>query len=134
MRFLWVFVAAGTVYADVAMAAQPDMLRQQLRLLNAQQTLELQQRQDDFRARLGDLSPERAALLKRSLDLQRIDQRQLQQRQLRRQHASRQQLRVVPQPGGAARLSQQLQGFKRQQQQQQLNHSIQRRSWSRLRR
>ncbi|MDH3714062.1 MAG: hypothetical protein OET44_09480 [Gammaproteobacteria bacterium] len=135
MSRLWPFVFAGVFLAGIGSAvSQPEVSHQQLRLLNAQQTLELQQRQHEFRASLNDLAPERRELLQRRLDLQRIDQRQLQQRQVRRQRALRQRLLVAPDRRGAASLSLQLQGFKIQQRQRQLNHTVQRRSWSPLRR
>jgi len=123
-------ILAGLFIADIGPAiSQPDVSRQQLRLLNAQQKLELQQRQRDFRIRLRDLAPEQDKLLQHRLDSQRIGQRQLQQRQMRQQQALRQQVRVTREPRAAARTSLQLKGFKRQQSQQQLNHAIQRRSW-----
>jgi len=125
-----VIIVVGVLTADTGMAiSQPDVSRLQLRLLNAQQQLELQHRQRNFQILRGDVAPEQAKLLQHRLDSQVIDQRQLQQRQFRQQQALRQQIRVAREPRAAVRPALQLNGFKRQQRQQQLNHAIQRRSW-----
>jgi len=123
-------IVAGVFVADTGMViSQPDVSSLQLRLLNAQQQLELQQRQRNFQILRGDVAPEQAKLLQHRLDSQVIDQQQLQQRQLRQQQALQQQIRVAREPRGTVRPALQLKGFKRQQRQQQLNHAIQRRSW-----
>ena len=126
-------VLAGALLLDVCIAiSQPDVSNLQLRLLNEQQALQLQQRQQNYRNGLGDLTPEKSERLRRNLDRQRHDQRQLQERHGRRLQALRQQIRVTPEPRAAAKLSLQRQEFTRRQRQQQLNHAIQRRSWSPL--
>lgn len=130
MPCLRLMIVVGVFIADTGMAiSQPDVSRLQLRLLNEQQQVELQQRQRDFQILRGDLRSEQTRLLQRRLDSQVIEQRQLQQRQLRQQQALRQQIRLAREPWAAVRPAQQLKGFKRQQRQQQLNHAIQRRSW-----
>ncbi len=109
--------------------AQPEVSARQLRQFNAEQARELTLHQNGLRATLKHLSPAKREPLGNRLDRQQFDLRQLQQRQLRRQRALQQRLKVNPGAGLPSPLSLQLQGFKRQQRQQQLRFGVQRRSW-----
>lgn len=134
MRSLSIIAAGMLLIAPDAGAVQPDLSPLQLRLLNGQQRLELERNQNAFRARLGELSPQRERELTGRLSRQQRDLRYLQQRQSRRQQALRARTNISPSGDTPRRATVQLQSFKRQQRHLQLRQGVQRRSWSTLRR